>query len=111
MQERSVKGTRHGSANAIGGRQEMQCRHMLLFARGHLGFDNAVCVVLWVGAAGCQKRYSGWLLFTSKKKKTFVALGPSALIMNLILDLTHGLHFGIWMTVANWIPFGGLSNL
>jgi hypothetical protein len=46
-----------------------------------------------------------------KKKKTFVALGPSALIMNLILDLTHGLHFGIWMTVANWIPFGGLSNL
>jgi hypothetical protein len=52
----TVRGTRHASANAIGGRQEMQCRHMLLFARGQLGFDNAVWVVLWVGAAGCQKR-------------------------------------------------------
>jgi len=83
---------------------------MLLFARGHLGFDNAVCVVLWVGAAGCQKRYSGSLLFTSKKNP-FVALGPSALIMNLILDLMHGLHFGIWDGSGQWIPFGDLSNL
>ena len=37
------------------------------------------------------RKDSGWLLFTSKK--SFVALGPSALIMNLILDLMHGLHF------------------
>jgi hypothetical protein len=45
---------------AIGGRQEidaMQTHAAFFFARRHLGFDNAVCVLcLWVGAAGCQKR-------------------------------------------------------
>jgi hypothetical protein len=35
----------------------MQTHAAFFFARRHLGFDNAVCVLcLWVGASGCQKR-------------------------------------------------------
>jgi len=48
----TVRGTRHRSA--IGGREEMQLQTHAAFARGI--WDLVVLCVLWVGAAGCQKK-------------------------------------------------------
>ena len=48
----TVRGTRHRSA--IGGREEMQLQTHAAFARGV--WDLVVLCVLWVGAAGCQKK-------------------------------------------------------
>lgn len=61
------------------------------FARGHLGFDSALCVV----GGGSWLSEKDMLPAFYLKSLPF-ALGLFARMI-LILDSMHGLHFGIWM--------------
>lgn len=84
-----VRGTRHRSA--IGCREEVQCRHMLLLQGGI--WDLIVLCVLWVGAAACQKKD----VMPAFYLKSFFFCFGSLCCYDPILDSMYGLHFGIWV--------------
>lgn len=70
-----VRGTRHRSA--IGCRRRGAMQTHAAFARGHLGFDSALCVVgggSWLSEKRCDACFLPQVLF-------FFALGPFAVMI------------------------------